>query len=360
MPPAIKDLLGALLISLPRSQVSLGNALAEAISWPILSRVAVALVILLLSCPSFPSFTWERLLSFTGDESPLAKRHSERAKRSRRTAKFHFAPIGLHSKSLLVAFLFSLFSCANAAAYEAPATPAARPFRFDTDTFSFANETVWNYANGTVQSDSSNKNTQKRDYTRRCFVVSRASVQFWKFARFDSKAKPLPPDELANRIRQVAGRSAWLPPLPRDQRIVFPGYASLREMSAADPGIFQANIGEGWPVYFRVGNAPIAMPLYRETEAHLNDQIFHDLSLNYPTIVWLYLFPSLKINHVVVIISGKADHGKFHYQVYDPNYTTAPKSLDYDAATRTFSYQPTFYFKGGKVDARAVYRGLLQ
>ena len=31
-----------------------------------------------------------------------------------------------------------------------------------------------------------------------------------------------------------------------------------------------------------------------------------------------------------------------------------------DAKTQTFSYQTTFYFKGGDVDARAVYRGVLQ
>ena len=105
---------------------------------------------------------------------------------------------------------------------------------------------------------------------------------------------------------------------------------------------------------------PIVAPIYRETEERLNDEIFHDLQLDWPTIVWLYNFPSLSINHVVVIFAGEKDHGRFHYQVYDPNYTDGPKKLDYDAATRAFSYQPTFYFKGGAVDARAIYRGVLQ
>jgi hypothetical protein len=79
-------------------------------------------------------------------------------------------------------------------AYEPPAVPAPRPFRYDTDTFSFANETVWNYVNGSVQSESSHPQDRKRDYTRRCFVVTRAAVQFWKFARFDPRAAPLPRD----------------------------------------------------------------------------------------------------------------------------------------------------------------------
>jgi hypothetical protein len=263
-------------------------------------------------------------------------------------------------KIFALIFLILLLLRPVISAYEPPATPAPRPFRYDTDTFSFANETVWNYVNGAVQSDSSHARSQKRDYTRRCFVVTRAAVQFWKFARFDPKAAPLDRDHLAERIREVTGRSVWLPMLSYGQRIVFPGYASLREISAADPTVFQANIGLGWPVYFRVGNAPIAMPLYRETEAALNDEIFHDLQSNYPTIVWLYNFPSLKINHVVVVIAGEKDHGHFRYQVYDPNYANGPRKLDYDVATRTFSYQPTFYFKGGTVDARAIYRGVLQ
>jgi hypothetical protein len=243
-------------------------------------------------------------------------------------------------------------------AYEPPAAPAPRPFRFDTDAFAFANETVWNYVDGSVQANSSK--SAKRDYTRRCFVVTRAAVQFWKFARFDPKAAPLSPDRLADRIRDVNDRSVWRPPLPPDQRIVIPGYANLRAVSAADPSIFQANIGLGWPVYFRAGNAPIAAPVYRETEAHLNDEIFQDLQLNYPTIVWLYNFPSLKINHVVVVISGEKNGSHYRYQVYDPNYADGPKKLDYDVKTRTFSYQTTFYFKGGTVDARAIYRGILQ
>jgi hypothetical protein len=266
-----------------------------------------------------------------------------------------------HSIKILIgALLISLLLLPALSAYEPPAAPAPRPFQYDTDTFSFANETVWNYVNGSVQSESSRPQTQKRDYTRRCFVVTRAAVQFWKFARFDPKAAPLPHDQLAARIRDVTERSVWLPALSRHERIVFPGYASLREISAADPGIFQANIGLGWPVYFRAGNMPIVAPVYRETEARLNDEIFHDLQLNDPTLVWLYNFPSLNINHVVIVFAGKREHGRFHYQVYDPNYTGAPKGLDYDAATRTFSYQPTFYFKGGTVNARAIYRGVMQ
>jgi hypothetical protein len=263
-------------------------------------------------------------------------------------------------KVLAGAFLILLLLRAPLGAYDSPETPAPRPFNYATDTFSFANETVWNYVDGSVQSDAPGSEARKRDYTRRCFVVTRAAVQFWKFAKFDPGAAPLPPDQLADRIRQVTSRSVWLPPLPPGQRIAFPGFSSLRDISAADPSIFQANIGLGWPVYFRAGNMPIVVPIGRDTESELNNEIFRDLQMNYPTVVWLYNFPSLNINHVLVIIAGKHEEHKFHYKVYDPNYASGPRNLEYDEASRTFSYQPTFYFRGGPVEARAIYRGVLQ
>jgi hypothetical protein len=252
--------------------------------------------------------------------------------------------------------LFLIVGTANA---YTPAPPAPQPFRYSTDTFSFANETVWNYVGGKVQAESGKG--RPRDYTRHCFTLTRAAVQFWKFAHFDPSRPPLKDDQLAARIRQVTERSVWLPALSPADRISFPGFSSLRALSAAKPGIFQANIGLGWPIYVRPGNMPIAIPVTRTLEARLNDEILRDLRHNTPTILWLYLFPSLKINHVVVVYAGsKRPGGDIDYQVYDPNYSDAPKKLRFAAATRTFSYQPTFYFKGGEVTARAIYRGLLQ
>jgi len=260
--------------------------------------------------------------------------------------------------TILASLLTVLLASPALRAYQTPPTPALQPFRYATDTFAFANETVWNYVGGQVQTES--PQAKKREYTRHCFVVSRAAVQFWKFARFDPSSKPLPDGQLAARIRQVTERPVWQPALAFGQRVVFPGYANLRLISAARAGIFQANIGRGWPVYFRVGNMPMVDPTSHRMEAALNDQIYRDLQEKQPTIVWLYLFPSLKINHVVVIFACQREGNLYHYTVYDPNYANGPKKLEFDASLRTFSYQPTFYFKGGPVTARAIYRGTLQ
>jgi hypothetical protein len=270
-------------------------------------------------------------------------------------------PHVLRSRSpILAAFVALCLLASSARAYEAPAVAAARPFAYPADTFAFKNETKWNYVGGAVLPET--RDSHARDYTGRCFVLSRASVQFWKFARFDPEAKPLPADQLADRIRLVCERSVWLPPLAANQRIVIPGYATLREASAKMPSVFQANIGLGWPFYFRNGNIVISSWVTRALEERVNAEIYHDLQFNTPTIIWAYRFPSLKLNHVIVVYRCTRDPrtGIFHYRVYDTNYRDADKSLDYNPATRTFSYQPVYYFKGGPVTVRALYRGVLQ
>ena len=244
-------------------------------------------------------------------------------------------------------------------AYDPPATKAPRPLTYPDDNFAFKNETVWNYVNGAPAPEAPNSKRQHA-YDERCFVLSRSIVQFWKFARFEPSQPPLDAAGLAKRIREVTERSVWLPALAPKDRVVIPGYHNLHEASAAMTATFEANLGLGWPFYFRVGNGGIAMWVSRHMEAALNGEIWHDLQMNTPTILWIYRFPSLKLNHVIVVYSGTHDAKGYHYHVYDPNYSDRFSHFDYNPATRTFSFQPVYYFKGGPVTVRSIYRQLLQ
>jgi hypothetical protein len=260
--------------------------------------------------------------------------------------------------SHLIALAALLLGSLPVLAYEPVTAPAPRPLQYPDDTFAFKNETVWNYIGGTVQPET--PETRARQYTQRCFVLSRSIVQFWKFARFDPSLPPLNAADLATRIRQVTGRSVWLPAFSPQDRIVIPGYHNLHEASARMAYVFQANLGLGWPFYFRPGNGVIAMWVTRALEDRLNGEIYHDLQMNTPSILWVYRFPSLKMNHVIVVYSGTHDASGYHYHVYDPNYRDRFSHLEYDPKTRTFSFQKVYFFKGGPVTARSIYRGLLQ
>jgi hypothetical protein len=248
-------------------------------------------------------------------------------------------------------------------AHQPPKGKPPRPFNFEKDGFSFANETVWDYQNGKPVVDGKKHDVTKEGeegYNRRCFVMSRAAVQFWKFARFDSSKPKLSDKELAARVREVTGRDVWRAPLPPSERTVIPGYANLRAASAAKTEVFQKNIGLGWPTYFRPGNTPLVFPPTRAHQARTNDELMESLRLGFPTILWLANFPELDMNHAVIVYAAVKKGAKTVYTVDDPNYSTGPKRLTYDPATRTFSYQKTFYFPGGTVDARPLYLSPMQ
>jgi hypothetical protein len=244
--------------------------------------------------------------------------------------------------------------------HHTPTEPPPRAFCYETDRFAFANETVWNYVEGEVRPQSEREKAEVRRYTHHCFVMVRAALQFWKFARFEADEAALSNDELALCIRQVCRRSVWMPVVPEEERIVFPGFKNMREISASAAGVFQDNMGAAWPVYFRPGNSPITFPVSAKAKARLNGEMLRDLQAGYPTLLWLYNFPSLSINHTVLVYQATQEEGRVRYQVYDPNYADAPKELQFDSATRTFTFEPTFYFKGGSVTPRAVYRGFFE
>ena len=264
----------------------------------------------------------------------------------------------MKQSTVILCALFVLAGSLVAHAYESPAMPAPAPLRYPDDTFAFKNETVWNYVGGSPEKETREKSN--RQYTQRCFVMSRSVVQFWKFARFDPTLKPLSEKALGERIREVTKRPVWKPILAAKDRVVIPGYPDLHAASAAMPNAFQENIGLGWPFYFRAGNMSITFWVSRAMEDRLNSEIYHDLQMNTPTALWVYRFPSLKMNHIVVVYQGRKDAAGYHYRVYDPNYRDRYSNFDYDPKTRTFSYQTVYFFKGGPVTVRSIYRGLFQ
>ena len=241
-----------------------------------------------------------------------------------------------------------------------PTTGPGRAFDFKQDTFAYANELVFNYENG-VHTASTNLLQQEHSYTRRCFIMAAGVIQFWKHARFDPQAAPVSDEELAERIRELRDRAAWWPSEPTDQRVVFPGFASLRDLSEHKGLLLRANMGAGWTTYFHWRKFPMPFEPSPAAEADLEQTIEDWLAGGHPMAVWLYNFPHVNINHAVTIFE-KADStstNQIIFHVYDPNFTDRPRTLTYDRDTKSFSYEKTFYFPGGPVHVRRMYTGLL-
>ena len=253
----------------------------------------------------------------------------------------------------LGAFAAVAFACAGSTTSD---------FRFDRDTFAFANQTVFEYHEG--HASLRKASATKRDaYNRHCFVMCRTAVQFKKFARFDPHSTPLDDASLAARVRAVTRQATWTEPLPENQRIVFAGYKDLKEMSKVHRELVQLNIGHGWPSYFRISNARMMFQdgtAYQErTHARLNAA----LARGELFIAFLTTYPRFSINHSVLIYRQKSsapNPGLDHYLVYDPNHPESPRELTWSAGDRAFSYQKDWDFVGGFVRVYQVYGKPLQ
>ncbi len=240
---------------------------------------------------------------------------------------------------------------------------AGPAFRFDKDTFSFANETVYIYPNGYAEKRKLRPGEKPPAFVLHCFVMSRSAEQFRNFARFDPTQPPPDDETLAHLVRQVTGRGAWRDPLPPDKRIVIPGYADLRALTNARPLIVQKNIGLGWTAYIRVGNWRMFPYFFNSPtqQRHTQERVEDCLARNDLFIAYLTVYPSLAINHAVVIYGRRpatpqdAAAGVIHYLVYDPNHPDAPRDMVYDTRKCEFSYQKDWDFVGGKVTVLQSY-----
>jgi hypothetical protein len=193
--------------------------------------------------------------------------------------------------------------------------------------------------------------------------MSRSVAQFKKFARFEPKLPPPDGAELARRLRLICRQHPWAAPWPQDRRVVISGYNDLRELSARRPLVVQENIGLGWPTFFRVGNwrmFGIHSPGYQAIEhAELEDA----LSRGDFFVAYLTTFPSLSINHAVLVYSHGSpgpNKDRVRYRVYDPNHPDRPRELDYSLGKREFSFEKDWDFVGGFVRVYHVYGRALQ
>jgi hypothetical protein len=239
--------------------------------------------------------------------------------------------------------------------------PDAGPRRFDfaRDSFAFENETFWEYHFDAASGKTTFSRRQpKPDYAHRCFVLTRAARQFLFHARFDQTQKA--GDDLACRrlIRAVMARDVRAPAEPGRQ-IVIPGYADLRQFSRAREPLLKAECGGAWRSYVLRSHWRMIFPISRAHQARTAASLDSALRENVPPIIHLVKFPSLTINHSMILFAAAEAGGSLAFQAYDPNHPAQPVRLSFDHATRTFSLPPNRYWAGGELDIIEIYRNWL-
>jgi len=226
-----------------------------------------------------------------------------------------------------------------------------REFNVRRDTFAFANETVFQYGVDERGELHITHRETPPQYAHRCFVMSRAVLQFWQFAQFDPRQPRVSRQEYADIIRRISRIPVWS--TAARVRITVPGFADLHEMSARVPSVLQENLGTWFPSYIRVGNFRMAMGHPRAGQAGVARWLKSSLEGGSPRAVYLARFPHM--NHCVVIYQKQRTKRGYRFWLYDPNYPEEPAWLDYHEDERSFEFQPRWYFPGGRVNVMRTY-----
>jgi hypothetical protein len=209
-------------------------------------------------------------------------------------------------------FFLCLWLAAGCAHVSQHPNNLSRSFDFQQDTFAFINQTVWTYKDGKRVQTPESRSTNEDRYVHHCFVMARATIQFWRFARFDPNSPAVSDAELERRIEQVVGRHPSHACLPLDERVVFPGYANLRDLSSRQGPLLRKHLGSSLATYFRPGNFFLTSEPSPEHQARTNEELETWLRMGQPMALWIYdfKFPSPTLNHAVVAF---AQCGKLFY-----------------------------------------------
>jgi hypothetical protein len=169
--------------------------------------------------------------------------------------------------------------------------------------------------------------------------------------------------ELAHRVRQVTRHAPYEQALAPAQRVVIPGYKSLRQLSEKRGWVLQKNIGLGWPTYFRIGNYRMFYKHSPSYQAKTHEQLNATLGRGELFIAYLSDFPTLHINHAVLVYERKSPSRKDkadRYNCYDPNHPDGPRELVWFPDKQVFNFEKDQEFAGGFTRVFQVYGRPLQ
>jgi hypothetical protein len=236
---------------------------------------------------------------------------------------------------------------------------SGRHFVFERDSFSFANELIWEYRFDAVSGRTTfAPRVPKPAYAHRCFVLACAARQFFLHASFDPAVPPLSEADYQPLLRAVLARSQSQPS-PQAGLVRFPGYAGLREFSRAHEGLLKTECGGAWRSYVLRSHWRMVFPISRSHQAATASRLRESIASKGTAVVHLVRFPKLTINHGMVLYNARAMEAGLVFDAYDPNVPAAPAWLGFNEATRTFHLPANSYWAGGELNVIEICRNWL-
>ena len=237
----------------------------------------------------------------------------------------------------------------------APTENPARRFQFERDTFAFAHELVWKYRFDPVTGAMT---TYKADppptYYHRCFVLVRATRQFFHHTRFEPGLPTADAQTYRHLIRKIISRN------PRhacaeSERILIPGYDGLRSFSQAHEPLLKAECGAAWESYFLRSHWRMIFRVSGRFQEKMADKLERSLQQRGVALVHLFRFPRITINHGIVLYGITESEQEVEFEAYDPNLPAHPVKLVYEKKRRVFTFAPNIYWGGGRLSVMEIF-----
>lgn len=229
-----------------------------------------------------------------------------------------------------------------------------RRFDFARDAFAFANELLWKYQ---FDSATGKMNFRKREpkpnYAHRCFVLTRAARQFLYHTQFDATQKNADDEIYRQLVRQILSCN---PRVPSENKIIVPGFAGLREFSIVKEELLKSECGGAWRSYVLRSHWRMLFPISREHQQRTATELLSEIKNNFSPIVHLVKFPSLTINHGMILFDATEVENEIRFAAYDPNLPEKPAQLIFNRAAKTFSLPANSYWAGGELNVIQIFR----
>ncbi len=236
----------------------------------------------------------------------------------------------------------------------AATAPSLRTFNFERDTFAFPHELVWKYHFDADGKMTISKSDPPPTYYHRCFVMSRATRQFFYHARFAPGSPPADTQTYQGLIRKVVARNVRQR-CADSERIVIPGFDGLRAFSRAHEALLKAGCGAPWESYFLRSHWRMIFPVPMWYRKMMVKKLKASLPKRGLSIVHLFRFPNITINHGIVLYGFNETEQSVEFKAYDPNIPEHPVKLIYEKDSHQFTFAPNRYWGGGPLKVMEIY-----
>lgn len=123
--------------------------------------------------------------------------------------------------------------------------------------------------------------------------------------------------------------------------------------------MLKSESGGAWQSYVLRRHWRMIFPISCAHQARTFTQITATLQKNVSPVVHLVKFPSLTINHGMILFGVAKSEAGWAFSAYDPNDPAKPARLIFDPTARTFSLPSNHYWAGGELNLIEIWRNWL-